>query len=427
MRQLARIYCGFLIVLFGCMAVVATGEAMAQSIKDGCWTILQYDDNGNVTGKIEGGACRKYSSRKLAKLTDPKQIAPRNKEYLLLSALGADLSILDDLPVNVVAVEEFRSLGFLGVYLELPDENDFAMVKSRFTRAIPGAIFAPNDQYVAQASKSIWPEKPFADEALAKSCGNQVRIGMIDGFVDPNAVNLRDAKVRTETFHPRGSRVAGGDHGMIMAEMFVGQGVGNKIVGLLPSAELFAANIFGEVDGRATSSLLGLIKALRWLIRHEVRFINIGFAGRYNEGLEFVMDRISERGIVVVAPAGNFGESASPAWPAAHGEVIAVTAVDPEKRRIKSGNTGGYIDVSAVGAKLVLETSEGRKIASGTSYATPFITSVAALALGDSPSNNLASLRRYFARLATDLGAPGRDDRFGWGLVRYVPKCLRDD
>jgi hypothetical protein len=61
----------------------------------------------------------------------------------------------------------------------------------------------------------------------------------------------------------------------------------------------------------------------------------------------------------------------------------------------------------------------GRGTLSGTSYAVPFVT--AAFARAMTGSDRDAALLNL-ARAAVDLGAPGRDPVFGWGLVR-APDC----
>jgi serine protease len=54
---------------------------------------------------------------------------------------------------------------------------------------------------------------------------------------------------------------------------------------------------------------------------------------------------------------------------------------------------------------------------SGTSMATPHVSGVAALIFGKDPSATPDDVETILERTATDLGVPGYDTAFGWGLV----------
>jgi len=54
----------------------------------------------------------------------------------------------------------------------------------------------------------------------------------------------------------------------------------------------------------------------------------------------------------------------------------------------------------------------------GTSMATPHVTAVAALVWSKQPSLQAAEVRRLLESTAKDLGEPGRDSRYGYGLVQ---------
>jgi subtilisin family serine protease len=54
----------------------------------------------------------------------------------------------------------------------------------------------------------------------------------------------------------------------------------------------------------------------------------------------------------------------------------------------------------------------------GTSMATPHVSAVAALVWSYFPTCTAAQIRSTLAKSAEDLGAAGRDVKFGYGLVR---------
>ncbi len=118
----------------------------------------------------------------------------------------------------------------------------------------------------------------------------------------------------------------------------------------------------------------------------------------------------------MIAASGNDNTGRS-ALPAAAPEVIAVTAVDAELRPYRRANRGRHIEFAAPGVDLWTAKGGGGGYVTGTSFAAPIVTALAAR-LGAGASIGITGLRARLAESAQDLGAPGRDTRTGWGLVR---------
>ncbi len=55
--------------------------------------------------------------------------------------------------------------------------------------------------------------------------------------------------------------------------------------------------------------------------------------------------------------------------------------------------------------------------------ATPYVTILMALEIVRRPGRSAYTLRRVLRKHTIDLGAPGRDDIFGWGFVDLRPDC----
>lgn len=136
------------------------------------------------------------------------------------------------------------------------------------------------------------------------------------------------------------------------------------------------------------------------------------------------------RGIVVVNAAGNEGNTS---WgiittPADAEHVIAVGAVTylDEQPVISSFSSRGPTadgrikpDVVAPGSLVhvpMLGTSGQYFSVSGTSYATPFIAGICALLLEAHPDWTPSRVMESLRETASDLGAPGPDNTYGWGL-----------
>ena len=120
---------------------------------------------------------------------------------------------------------------------------------------------------------------------------------------------------------------------------------------------------------------------------------------------------------MLVAAAGNDGRN-QVAFPAADPHVISVTAVDARKRRFVAANAGREIDFAAPGVDVLVPAAGGPGYRSGTSYATAIATALIAHEIGRGVTSP-AAIRKALAARAEDLGRPGRDSEFGWGLIRF--------
>ena len=144
-------------------------------------------------------------------------------------------------------------------------------------------------------------------------------------------------------------------------------------------------------------------------------------------------------GVVVVAAAGNDATNA-PAFPASYDDVISVSAVDLNQRRAVYSNYGPKIDIAAPGgdtsvdrngdswADGVLSTmasdasgtlTYSYAFSQGTSMAAPHVSGVVALMKSINPALSPKSVDDLLGAglMTEDLGTPGRDDFFGYGLV----------
>ena len=241
-----------------------------------------------------------------------------------------------------------------------------------------------------------------------------LRIGMIDSQVDMSHPSLRSANVKSRSFAPKGAQLPD-FHGTAIASIIAANGT--EFQGLAPKSEVYAASVF-EVDGTRgeIASTVSLVRALDWLMSSGVETVNISLAGPPNRLLEAALARARESGVMILAAAGNGGPAADPMYPAAYDSVVAVTAVDAGGKVFRLANRGAYLDLAAPGVSLLhARAGGGYSASSGTSFAVPFATTAAARLKFMQPDND--ALQQLF-RSAQDIGPPGRDDIYGYGLLR---------
>ena len=172
---------------------------------------------------------------------------------------------------------------------------------------------------------------------------------------------------------------------------------------------------FARSEGRNLAHMDRIASALDWLAMQGVNIVNLSLSGPRNDTLAYVLGAFSERGMIMIAATGN--EGGEVAYPASDPNVLAISAVDARERPYARANMGADLDFVAPGVDILVD--EGGRLAyrSGTSYAAAIATGLVAqlFASHDGSADELIARLRSDAR---DLGTPGRDRMFGWGLLR---------
>jgi subtilisin family serine protease len=154
--------------------------------------------------------------------------------------------------------------------------------------------------------------------------------------------------------------------------------------------------------------------------------INMSLSGPANEVLQKAIAAAQAKGIVIVAAAGNNGAGAEPSYPAAYAGVVAVTAVDQDLNVYPRATRGPYVDLAAPGVNVWTAASQGSgALRTGTSYAVPFVSAAAGLLLASHPEWDTKAIQARLEESARDLGEPGRDPTFGFGLIQMAGLCTQ--
>ncbi|MEM6485871.1 MAG: S8 family serine peptidase [Pseudomonadota bacterium] len=273
-----------------------------------------------------------------------------------------------------------------------------------------------NHIYTAGAPLSVTGQGLLPTEAIdvpIDLADMELRVGMIDSEVDTNHPALKNSQIEKRSFARSGSNMPD-FHGTAIASIIAANS--DEYKGLAPSAKLFAASVF-ELDKHQgeIASTVSLIRAIDWLISVEVDVVNVSLAGPPNRLLERALDRAAQKDVVVMAAAGNGGPIARPMYPAAYDSVVAVTAVDSTQRVFRLANRGEYLAISAPGVDLRhAEAGGGYAASSGTSFAVPFAVTAAARLSKLRPKAEIIPL---LLESALDIGPPGRDSIYGYGLL----------
>lgn len=242
-----------------------------------------------------------------------------------------------------------------------------------------------------------------------------VRVGMIDGPVDPRHPGLRGARIERANVFESGFRTPGPDHGTAVASLIGGTGAGS-VAGFAAGAHLFAASAFTFDRGQPGARLEHIAASLDWLAANGVRIVNMSIAGPANEAFQDILSAAARQGLVMIAATGN-ADSSVAAFPAGAAEVIAVTAVDARERPYDQATRGSHVEFAAPGVQVWAARGRAGGYLTGTSFAAPIVTALVARQAA-AGGVNVSSVRTNLRRTAKDLGPSGRDSIFGWGLVQ---------
>lgn len=282
----------------------------------------------------------------------------------------------------------------------------------------PNSLIDENHLYsFAQQSPRLYaPEMVGLQDVGACPPVSGLRIGIIDGPVDASHPALVGANITQQSTLSSDDQVVHGNHGTAVAALLVGTDTAGALSGYLQGARLYSAHAFADENGEPAADVSRIATALDWLAAADVLAINMSFAGPENIVLERLLADVADRNIIMVAAAGNTGRREN-LLPAASPDVIAVTAIDAARRVYRSASYGNHIEFAAPGVDVYVANGGGGGYASGTSFAAPIITAFAARSLQAS-HQDIESLRNALRAQSQDLGDAGRDQRYGWGLVR---------
>ena len=325
-----------------------------------------------------------------------------------------------------------KELGFVMSIVKVPSGQTVQQGIADLRRQFPSYIIDANHHYNLQEPTTDVDPLRYGHQLVkwhqgAVSCRTKnLRIGMIDTSVNLDQAPLQHQTIHTQSFLSASTPKAPNNHGTAVATLLIGHTV-EKNHGLLPNASLFVAEAFRQKDqGHVEATTWSIVRSLDWLVQQKAQIINLSLGGPKNALLTYAITQTLNRNIPIVAAAGNTGPFGHSMYPAAQDGVMAVTALDVSLRPYRHASQGSYITFSAPGVDIWIPQEDGTGIfKSGTSFATPFVTAAAAAIKESHPLWTTAQISHELANSAVDLGTPGKDQTFGWGLIQIPQTCQK--
>ncbi len=268
--------------------------------------------------------------------------------------------------------------------------------------------------------------------------GRGVRVGHIDTGFDPAHPHLAGRVAAFRDFV--GGRTQGYDdhgHGTHTLAIMVGGGPGRAVA---PEATAIVAK---ALDQKGDGKLSALLRAMQWMLdpdgdprtadRPSVVNCSWGIGraalGKQGASERFFWDAVSawrEAGIVGVFSSGNEGLGHE-LVPAAYPHAFAVGAV-AQDGSVPGFSAGGDMawdgtrvrkpELVAPGAGILSAfPGGGWRRAQGTSQAAPHVAGIAVLMRQANPRASVRQIEAALITTAKDRGAPGKDTRYGAGIL----------
>jgi subtilisin family serine protease len=264
-------------------------------------------------------------------------------------------------------------------------------------------------------AEKVWPLGNTADP---------IKVGIIDtGISNKHPDLLANIKGGVNTINPTKSWNDDNGHGSHVAGIVAALDNDIGVIGAGPQINLYAIKVLGA---NGSGYLSDVIEGIQWAIANHMQVINMSLGTASDvQSLHDAVIAAKNAGIVVVAAAGNSGGAVN--YPAAYPEVIAVSATDQNNVIASWSSRGPEVDLAAPGVNIY-STYKGTGYAtlSGTSMAAPHVAGAAALLLNTTVGSydlnangkwDPDEVQKKLQDTATDLGAVGFDNLYGWGLV----------
>ncbi|MCG8490573.1 MAG: S8 family serine peptidase [Sneathiellales bacterium] len=391
-----------------------------------------------------GGNRKRYSTCAVRQAELPDQLSDQDvverelllllpKQFFNLSQVNSVRQSLSDDGYVILRDSDLAAIGFHFLRVRIPVGNLMRDSLQDLRNTYPQAVIDFNHVNSLASSPRTYARElvslPSGHQRCSYLANQSVNVGILDGGVDLQHPALAsDKKISIAGFgHGTSGLPKASDHGTALSVLYKGNMPEKGYKGLLPSARLFVADILTQKSGKPFAATSSFLEGLNWLAGRKVAFINMSLEGPQNRLMNKALDSAADKGIYLFAAAGNGGEKAPPPYPAAHPDVIAVTAVDREKSLYRKATRGAHVDFSAPGVMLWLAKKGGKgSYRSGTSFAVPFVLAKAVSTVVSEnkkiariPANDLRSM---LAVNSLDLGKPGRDPEYGTGMVQFG-KC----
>lgn len=363
------------------------------------------------------------AKRYIVTYADPASPPQAATEILARSRAGADAQPAGPLARFGAAVVELEDDDRQALEA---DDGVAEVIEDFVVRAVPTMPGAKAE------ARFDWPVLLVkADQAWAVATGKGVKVAVLDTGIDQDHPDLN---VAGGVSFVDGTESWNDDqgHGTHCAGTIAARNDDKGTVGVAPDVELYAIKVLG---GDGSGQFSWILAGLGWALENGMDVVSMSLGSDVEEaGTECPLayqraaEQLAEAGCVVVAAAGNNGDSPVNPWvgiPARCPGFIAVAAVDKDSRLASFSSRGPdglgpeqAVEIAAPGVDINSTVpGGGYDVFSGTSMACPHVSGAAALVKQAFPDWSARQIRERLRGSASDLPPGGRDIGTGFGLL----------
>jgi len=330
---------------------------------------------------------------------------------------------------HLVTVREGTVEEMIRAYSQIPSVKHAEPDYFRFIN------FTPNDELYSNQWNFPQINLP---SAWDRSTGSGVTAAVVDTGVNPNGDDGFDNRLLQGYNFVKNTNNPTDDngHGTHVAGT-IGEETNNSTgcAGVAFNASILPVKVLNR---RGVGYSSNINDGIRWAADHGADVINLSLgSSTSSQAEEDAINYAYNKGVVICAASGNDGAD-TVGYPAAYENCIAVGATRYDKNIAPYSNTGVALDVVAPGGDIsVDQNNDGNPDGilqetftrflfryywdyyyfQGTSMASPHVAGVAALIISIHPTYTPAQVRNAIQSSAQNLGDPGWDPEFGWGLI----------
>lgn len=365
--------------------------------------------------------------------------------------LDVDTQQLRELPFGyhkVETLEELEALQEAGLVVSVEKDYEVVLHDSY-----------PNDYYYnVESTSEDYKFYQYALDMIGMGyiweqgyTGAGVTIGIVDSGLMADHPDMDYSKIQSSSYDYYDDDADYTDeytssyHGSMVAGI-IGATTNNEIgvASIAPGADLVILKVFGS-DTDPSPSLTTIASAIKAGVDAGCDVINMSvgsFGSDASSYLQTAIDYAIAADVILVSSAGNgylvstdVYDYTSYSYPASMDGVISVGAVDSDGVQAYYSQENDMVDVVAPGTSitgLYLSTTNGLTYArnSGTSFASPMVAAIAALALEVNPDLTAAEFMTLIETTSVDNdAADGWDIEYGHGLIQAdaIVKALEAD